>query len=77
MSISSLITQKNVASVLKHLRLKLLRNVDSPVLTEPRTKNYSLVGTAFDYLLRFEIKRRAPHAVARYSRRFCCVSDRC
>ena len=24
-----------------------------------------LVGTAFDYLIRFEIRRRAPHAIAR------------
>lgn len=29
----------------------------------PRTQNYALVGTAFDYLLRLELKRRNPRAV--------------
>ncbi len=28
----------------------------------PRTQNYALVGTAFDYLLRLELKRRNPQA---------------
>jgi hypothetical protein len=31
----------------------------------PRTANYGLVGTAFDYALRFELQRRNPHAIAR------------
>ncbi len=34
------------------------------IKVEPRTKNYPLVGTAFDYLLRFELQRRAAHAIA-------------
>ncbi len=29
----------------------------------PRTKNYSLIGTAFDYLLRSELKRMHPESV--------------
>ncbi|MGC9037825.1 MAG: hypothetical protein ACP5IK_03920, partial [Candidatus Micrarchaeia archaeon] len=29
----------------------------------PRTKNYSLVGTAFDYLFRSELKRLHPEAI--------------
>jgi len=29
----------------------------------PRTQNYALVGTAFDYLLRLELKRRNPQAI--------------
>jgi hypothetical protein len=32
---------------------------------QPRTKKYSLVGTAFDYLLRFWIKRNNPQAEAK------------
>ena len=28
-----------------------------PLIVEPQTKNYGLVGTAFDYLLRFKIER--------------------
>jgi hypothetical protein len=31
----------------------------------PLTKHYSLVGTAFDYLFRFEVQRRNPSAIAR------------
>lgn len=33
---------------------------------EPLTKNYSLVGTAFDYLLRFYLERLYPFAQAKY-----------
>lgn len=33
------------------------------ILAAPRTKNYSLVGTAFDYLLRFLLERVYPGAV--------------
>jgi hypothetical protein len=33
-----------------------------PTRAPPRTKNYSLVGTAFDYLFRFEVQRRNPLA---------------
>jgi len=35
-----------------------------PVKAPPRTKNYALVGTAFDYLFRFEVQRRNPSAKA-------------
>jgi hypothetical protein len=35
-----------------------------PLKVEPRSKRYMLVGTAFDYLLRFELQRRAPHAIS-------------
>src|SRR5580765_8367663 len=34
-----------------------------PLQAEPRSNRYMMVGTAFDYLLRFELQRRAPHAV--------------
>jgi len=35
-----------------------------PIKVEASSKNASLVGTAFDYLLRFELQRRAPHAIS-------------
>lgn len=35
-----------------------------PIKVEPRSQRFPLVGTAFDYLLRFEIQRRVPHAVS-------------
>jgi hypothetical protein len=40
------------------------RKLSAPLKVEPRSKRYMLVGTAFDYLLRFELQRRAPHAVS-------------
>ena len=36
-----------------------------PIKVEPLSKHYPLIGTAFDYLLRFELQRRAPHAILR------------
>lgn len=36
-----------------------------PLLAPPLTKNYALVGRAFDYLLRFQIKALNPHAIER------------
>jgi hypothetical protein len=45
------------------LRPKLPRKIGAPLKAEPRSKRYMLIGTAFDYLLRFEAQRRAPHAV--------------
>jgi hypothetical protein len=36
--------------------------IPEPLRVPPRTTHFSVVGTAFDYLLRFEIQRRTPHA---------------
>lgn len=36
-----------------------------PIKVAPRSKNFALVGTAFDYFLRFDLHRRAPHAISR------------
>ncbi len=41
------------------------RKIGAPLRVAPRTEHYALVGTAFDYLLRFELQRRAPHAKTR------------
>ncbi|MGI0047742.1 MAG: hypothetical protein ACREBB_11235 [Nitrosotalea sp.] len=43
---------------------------ETPTLSEilkasPLTKNYSIVGTAFDYLLRFHLKRINPKSISR------------
>jgi hypothetical protein len=53
-----------VRDKLKPLRPKLPRKINAPLKVESRSPRYKLVGTAFDYLLRFELQRRAPHAVA-------------
>ncbi len=62
MSITSFIKQPANAARLKILRPPPPRTLGVPIIVPPRSKRYSLIGTAFDYLLRFEIKRRAPHA---------------
>jgi hypothetical protein len=59
------IKRPEVADKLKPLRPKLPRKIAAPLRVEPRSNRYFLVGTAFDYLLRFELQRRAPHAVVR------------
>jgi hypothetical protein len=54
----------DVAEKLTPFRPALPRKIAAPLKVKPRTDHYVLVGTAFDYLLRFELQRRAPHAVS-------------
>lgn len=44
--------------------LRPLVKFDRPLQAAPRTTNYRIVGTAFDYLLRFFLERVNPHANA-------------
>ncbi len=85
MSLTTFVDRRDVAKKLRRLqeparrrrtagrvRKKRITRADGqriPVKVEPRTKNYSLVGAAFDYLLRFELQRRAPHAIRSTGRR--------
>ena len=62
MSLKSFIAMPDVRDRIKPLRPQLPRKIDASLKVEPRTKSYMLVGTAFDYLLRFELQRQAPHA---------------
>jgi hypothetical protein len=64
MSLTSFLDMPEVAAKVKPLRPKLSRKIAVPIKAEPRSNRYTMVGTAFDYLLRFELQRRAPHAVA-------------
>jgi hypothetical protein len=63
-SLSHFVTLRDVCDRLKPLRPKPPREIPAPLRIEPLSNHYSVVGTAFDYLLRFELHRRAPHAVA-------------
>jgi hypothetical protein len=65
MSLTSFLELPEVAAKLKPLRPVLPRKIGVPLRVAPRSKRYRLVGTAFDYLLRFELQRLAPHAIAR------------
>lgn len=64
MSLTSFVSMPEVKAKLKPLRPKLPRILGVPLKVAPRSKRYMLVGTAFDYLLRFELQRRAPHAIS-------------
>src|SRR5436309_627677 len=64
MSLTSFLKLADVKTKVALLRPKGQRRIPVPVKASPRTKRPPLVGTAFDYLLRFELQRRAPHAVA-------------
>ncbi len=63
MSLSKFVALPEVVERLKPFRPKGPRKLTAPLIVEPRSKRYPLVGTAFDYLLRFELQRRVPHAI--------------
>ena len=63
MSLTSLLLNRDVkdkfASEFFYLKFSFRKSPLAP----PLTNHYSLIGTAFDYLLRFYVKRLNPHAV--------------
>ena len=64
MSLTYFVKIPEVVARLKTVRPAGSRKIDVPLRAPPRTNHYSLVGMAFDYLLRFELERRAPHATS-------------
>ena len=64
MRLRSFLSLPEVVAKLKPLRPPPPRHIGCPIVVPPRSAHYSLIGTAFDYLLQFEIKRRAPYTVA-------------
>lgn len=64
MSLTGFLEIPEVTAKVKPLRPKEARKINAQLRVEPRSNRYTLVGTAFDYLLRFEFQRRAPYAVA-------------
>ena len=64
MSTTRFVEMLDVRAKIKTLRPKQPRKLNALLKVEPRSKRYTLVGTAFDYLLRFELERRAPHAIS-------------
>ena len=66
MSLTSFLKDPEVLARLAPLRPALPRKLAVPLLVEPRTRRWTLVGTAFDYLLRFEVQRRADRVAGRH-----------
>lgn len=65
-SLTSFVERSEVVERLAPLRPDLPRKLTALLLVEPRTRRWGLVGTAFDYLLRFEVHRRAAGAMGRH-----------
>jgi len=63
MSLLSLLANKDVKKKFAATFLKPRFKVNRRILARPLTKHYRLVGTAFDYVMRFYIKRINPKAV--------------
>lgn len=63
MGLTSFVGNKDVKERLKQEFPSPKFSVKKPLLAPPLTTHYSLVGTAFDYLLRFYLKRLNPQAV--------------
>jgi hypothetical protein len=66
MSLTSLISNKDVKARFAQDFPMPKFNKDSKLLAPPLTNRYSLMGTAFDYLMRFYLKRLNPKAITTY-----------
>lgn len=64
MSLTRFVALPDVKAKIKPFRPPPPRKISAALRVEPRTKRYTMIGTAFDYFLRFELQRRAPHAIA-------------
>lgn len=65
MSLTSFLRKKSTADVRQRFKAEFimpLHDVTRKLAAPPLTENYSLVGSAFDYLLRFYVERLNPKA---------------
>lgn len=65
MSLTSFIKIKQVREKFQETFVLPDFNYQTALLAPPLTENYMLVGTVFDYLLRFYLKRLNPHAITK------------
>jgi len=65
MSLTSFLNNKDVRRKFQEEFPKPTFSIKRELLAPPLTQNYGLVGTAFDYLLRFYIKYLNPSAITR------------
>jgi len=63
MSLTAFVRTLDVYAKIRPLHPRVSLEVPVPLKVKPRSGHYTLIGTAFDYLLRFELQRRAPQAV--------------
>ena len=65
MSLTSFIKEPDVRAKFAETFSLPKINLNAELKAPPITRNYSLVGTAFDYLLRFYIKQHNPNAITK------------
>jgi len=65
MSLTSFLNNRNVKEKFKQEFPKPGFSVKREILAPPLTSHYTLVGTAFDYLMRFYLKYLNPRAITR------------
>jgi hypothetical protein len=65
MSIDALLRRPEVKEIFDPILPQSQIELGAELVIPPQSKSGSLVGTAFDYLVRFELQRRYPNAVAR------------
>jgi hypothetical protein len=65
MSLITLVKERDVADQIGRVFKRPRLEASVPLLVPPGSRRFTLVGTAFDYLLRFYIKRINPFAVDR------------
>ncbi len=65
MSLTSFIAEKDVKAKLHEVFPFSRIRLEQKPMIEPLTTHYSLVGTAFDYLLRFSLQRLYAHVVVK------------
>ena len=66
MSLTSFLKDKDVKDAFKREFKKPRLKLQGELLAPPLTNHYGLVGTAFDYLLRFYIKQINPNAIEQH-----------
>ena len=64
MSLTGLLSIQEVKQKFNETFYRPNVKLEGEILAIPQTKNYSLVGTAFDYLVRFYIKYKKPDAIS-------------
>ncbi len=64
MSLTSLLSIQEIRQKFNETFCRPKVKLEGKILATPQTKNYSLIGTAFDYLVRFYIKYEKPDAIS-------------
>ncbi len=65
LSLTSFLKIKEVKEKFRETFKKPSIKLEGQIVAPPQTKNYGLVGTAFDYLMRFILEYHNPKAIAR------------